>query len=263
MTAFGARPDGSVPPEPPFPAGTEVTIDNQGHTAKADGKGNLIPSGAGSSGPPNAGSSINSASKWVYPFQGSFPITEPFGPDPGVDWGMPQGTAVDAIGNGTVTAIGLPGYGGQAVQIDHGNGIVSYYGHLTKALVSIGQQVSMGQQIGLSGGTPGDPNAGISTGAHLELGVIVNGQHVDPIKFLQSQGASAPSGLQINPAFSLNPFDWVGKIFKPLIEFLIEAGMVIGGGVLMFFGLALIAKSTGHGKGIVTTAAAVGLRAVK
>lgn len=194
---------------------------------------------------PNQGSTVGAGTSYVYPFKGSYPITVPFGPDPGVDWGIPVGTPIDSIANGTVTKIGLQGYGGQAVQIDHGNGIVSYYGHLTKALVTVGQQVSQGQQIGLSGGAVGDPNSGISTGPHLELGVIVNGNHVDPIAFLKSQGASAPSGIQAQGAFSANSaglFDWVGNIFKPFLEFLIQAGMVVGGVVLMFAGLTIIAK---------------------
>lgn len=210
-------------------------------------------------------SSTGSGSKYVYPFKGSFPITVPFGPDPGVDWGMPTGTPIFAIANGTVTKIGLSGYGGQAVQIDHGGGIQSYYGHNSKALVTVGQQVTQGQPIALSGGAVGDPNAGNSTGPHLELGVIVNGQHVDPIAFLKSQGASAPSGsFTAAPAgFSLNPFDWVGQIFHPLVEFAIEAGMVIGGGVLLLLSFIILAKQTKTASNVVKSAAAIGLSVAK
>lgn len=123
-------------------------------------------------------------SNYVYPFQGNFPVTESHAQgDPGVDWGMPTGTPIMAIAGGTVTRIGESGYGPNYVEIDHGNGISSFYGHGEAAFVHVGQHVSQGQEIGLSG------NMGQSTGPHLELGIRVNGRNVDPVSFLQSQGA--------------------------------------------------------------------------
>lgn len=201
--------------------------------------------GAKTSAPPSGASP--SISKYVYPFSGSFPISETFAQgDPGTDWSMPTGTPIKAIADGIVTIIGESGYGPAYVQLDHGGGIQSFYGHNSQALVAVGQHVKQGQTIALSG------NAGNSTGPHLELGIIVNGKHVDPVAFLKSQGASAPPGdgsVQATQAglFGLDINGIVNSIFKPLIEFAIEAGMVVGGALCVLYGLVLIARQTKTG----------------
>jgi hypothetical protein len=124
-----------------------------------------------------------------YPLTGSPPITETHAQgDPGVDWGVPTGTPVYAIASGTVIQVGAPGYGPYYVEIDHGGQIQSFYGHNSQALVHVGDKVAQGQEIALSG------NLGNSTGPHLELGIKVNGQLVDPVSFLQEQGGRMPTG---------------------------------------------------------------------
>ena len=108
----------------------------------------------------------------------------------GIDFGVPTGTQVSAWGSGTVVQSGQNGGYGISVTIDHGNGLQSIYGHLSKAIAQVGQTVASGQLIGLSGST------GNSTGPHLHFGISQNGTYVDPLSYLQrsSSGTSSSSG---------------------------------------------------------------------
>lgn len=92
----------------------------------------------------------------------------------GVDLATPTGTAVMASCGGVVTRAGWLGSYGYAVYIQHPGGRETRYGHLSKILVSVGQQVSQGQKIALSG------NTGNSTGPHLHFEIRINGTPVDP-----------------------------------------------------------------------------------
>lgn len=97
----------------------------------------------------------------------------------GIDIADDYGTQVMATAAGTVTFAGPTDGGyGNLVEIDHGNGIVTRYGHNSVVLVSPGQQVRQGDVISLMGST------GKSTGSHLHYEVDVNGTPVDPIVFL-------------------------------------------------------------------------------
>lgn len=102
----------------------------------------------------------------------------------GVDFGLDTGVPVPAAAAGTVVYSG--GYGGYGiyVEVDHGNGSTSFYGHLSSAAVSSGQTVSKGQLLGYVGST------GYSTGPHLHLGYWLNGESADPVPFLQANGWS-------------------------------------------------------------------------
>ena len=64
------------------------------------------------------------------------------------------------------------------VEVDHGNGFSTRYGHLSKILVSVGQKVSAGDEIGETG------SSGRSTGPHLHYEVRHNGEAVNPLRFL-------------------------------------------------------------------------------
>ena len=75
---------------------------------------------------------------------------------------------------GTVTRAGWLGSYGYVIYIQHPGGRETRYGHLSKILVSAGQQVSQGQKIALSG------NTGNSTGPHLHFELRINGTPVDP-----------------------------------------------------------------------------------
>ena len=100
----------------------------------------------------------------------------------GVDFGLESGVAVPAAAGGTVAYSGWYGGYGIYVEIDHGDGSTSFYGHLSGATVATGQSVSKGQLLGYVGST------GYSTGPHLHLGYWVNGSSADPVPFLQASG---------------------------------------------------------------------------
>ena len=97
----------------------------------------------------------------------------------GQDFAAQCGTAVHAAASGTVTFAGWHPYGGgNRVVIDHGNGLETTYNHLSSSSVRVGQQVSRGDVLAMSGTT------GASTGCHLHFEVMVNGEVVDPTGWL-------------------------------------------------------------------------------
>lgn len=96
----------------------------------------------------------------------------------GTDVGVPVGTTVRASRGGQVITAGWVGGYGNCVMIDHGDGVVTVYGHLSEVLVSVGQYVDQGEQIALSG------NTGRSTGPHLHFEIRVNGQATDAMPYL-------------------------------------------------------------------------------
>jgi len=96
----------------------------------------------------------------------------------GLDIGYPTGTKIRACESGKVTTAGwVSGYG-YCVIIDHGNGMVTLYAHMSKLHSMKGQHVLRGQVIGEVG------NTGNSTGPHLHLEVRVNGKYMDPEKYV-------------------------------------------------------------------------------
>ncbi len=97
----------------------------------------------------------------------------------GQDFVAQCGTAVHAAAAGKVTFAGWHEYGGgNRVVIDHGNGLETTYNHLSSFNVKVGQTVSRGDVVALSGTT------GASTGCHLHFEVQVNGEVVDPMGWL-------------------------------------------------------------------------------
>lgn len=125
--------------------------------------------------------------KYIYPAHGT--ITSYFGyrnaptagassNHPAIDIAVPEGTRVSASDGGTVIATGWSGGYGNIVQIDHGNGVVTQYSHLSKVGVRRGQKVARGQEVARSG------NTGVSTGPHLDFKMMINGEPVDPLKHL-------------------------------------------------------------------------------
>jgi murein DD-endopeptidase MepM/ murein hydrolase activator NlpD len=85
---------------------------------------------------------------------------------------------VYATAPGVVTFSGYRDDYGKIVEIDHGHGIATRYGHLHRQLVSVGQHVVAHQQIGYLG------SSGRATGPHVHYEVVVNGEPQDPQKFL-------------------------------------------------------------------------------
>jgi murein DD-endopeptidase MepM/ murein hydrolase activator NlpD len=101
----------------------------------------------------------------------------------GEDFAAPIGTPVRAISSGVVVwASADAGYGNK-VEIRHWDGTVSWYGHLSKIEVTVGERVDPAQEIGLVGST------GFSTGPHLHLEIHPNGKGpVDPLPWLRAHG---------------------------------------------------------------------------
>jgi len=98
----------------------------------------------------------------------------------GLDLHGETGDVVRATADGTVTAAGWSGGYGRAVDIDHGNGLSTRYGHLSSIDVRVGQSIKIGQIIGKVGST------GRSTGPHLHYETRLRGEAIDPQKFLRA-----------------------------------------------------------------------------
>ncbi len=96
----------------------------------------------------------------------------------GVDWSVNQGTVVSAAAAGTVTRAGWYGGYGYCVDVTHDNGTMTRYGHLSEINVTVGQRVSQGQALALSG------NTGNSTGPHLHFEIWVNNGAVNPLDYV-------------------------------------------------------------------------------
>jgi murein DD-endopeptidase MepM/ murein hydrolase activator NlpD len=96
----------------------------------------------------------------------------------GIDIGVGSGTPVAAAAGGTVTMATWYGGYGKSIRIDHGNGLVTMYSHLSGYEVSVGQYVEIGEIIGYSG------NTGNSTGAHLHFTIVVDGTPANPLDWL-------------------------------------------------------------------------------
>lgn len=97
----------------------------------------------------------------------------------GIDWATPTGTAVYASCGGRVTRAGWGRGYGYVVYIDHEDGRQTRYGHLSKILVNVGQNVKQGERIALSG------NTGVSTGPHIHFEILINGTQVNPLQYLE------------------------------------------------------------------------------
>ncbi|MFD4599888.1 M23 family metallopeptidase [Streptomyces sp. NPDC058464] len=105
----------------------------------------------------------------------------------GIDFHAASGTVVHAVGTGTVVSTGWGGAYGNEIVIKMADGMYTQYGHLSSIGVSVGQKVTPGQQIGLSGST------GNTTGPHLHFEARTTpdyGSDVDPVAYLRKHGVN-------------------------------------------------------------------------
>lgn len=144
----------------------------------------------------------------------SGPLTSRFGagrgryPHAGVDWAVPIGTPVKAALAGTALGRQPVGRTGRYVFLSHPGGRNTYYGHLSRPMVSAGDSVAKGQVIGLSG------NTGRSTGPHLHFETWTGGKPVNPLQYMgglpESSGGDEGGGW-FDP---LAPFRAIGEKIK-------------------------------------------------
>ncbi len=126
------------------------------------------------------------------------PILHLFRPHEGVDISAPLGTKIRAPADGRVSFVGRKlGYG-LVVELDHGGGVTTLYAHCQTILVHVGDYVAVGGAIATLGST------GLSTAPHVHFEVIVNGRHMDPLKYLIEP--PAPSAAAV-PTYAAGDHD--------------------------------------------------------
>lgn len=126
------------------------------------------------------------------PLEGTITVTDKYGYSrvtggsslnhKGVDLRAPLGTPVYAMNDGVVRFTSTMRNYGKTIAIDHGNGILTIYMHLSEIGVKEGQTVKKGELLGKSGDT------GYVFGPHLHLTVRINGISIDPMKFMELFG---------------------------------------------------------------------------
>lgn len=114
---------------------------------------------------------LSTVTEWPGQRPGSYHI--------GTDYGVPQGTPLRATVDGTIRRW-ADQYGAWCLDIIAANGTRVHNGHLSRMDAATGQRVNAGDVIGLTGGIPGTPGAGWSTGAHLHQEIWIGGRWQDP-----------------------------------------------------------------------------------
>ncbi|NOV01321.1 M23 family metallopeptidase [Paenibacillus planticolens] len=174
-------------------------------------------------------------------------------PHTGIDIPLAEGSTLRAIANGVVERI--TDYGdksiGRGVILKLDDGREAIYGHMKGFTVKVGQHVAQGQQIGYSG------NSGASTGSHLHLGLMQNGQYIDPTKYADAaiatkvkstpwsdikDGATAfKESLDAIKEFTgkvihwLNPHTWYTELHDLFVSGALDTPFILGtiGGVIL------------------------------
>lgn len=178
----GPAPTTAAPPSAPAATAAATKASSGANAPATAAPASAAPATtAKAAAPPTTARPAPSGSRLAWPLSG--PLTSPFGMrwgalHAGIDIGVPIGTPIHAAAAGTVIFCGQMGGYGNVVLVDHGNGLVSLYGHQDRLACSDGQRVGAGQVIGYSG------NTGHSTGPHLHFEVRRNGTPVDPMQYL-------------------------------------------------------------------------------
>jgi murein DD-endopeptidase MepM/ murein hydrolase activator NlpD len=108
------------------------------------------------------------------------PINKKLAMHYGVDLGTAMNAAIYAPAPGVVTYVGANSRHGRLVEVDHGAGLLTRYGHLNKALVKVGQELKFRDKIGLVG------NTGRTTGTHLHYEILFRGKAKNPMGFIRA-----------------------------------------------------------------------------
>lgn len=177
-----------------------ATIDKLVAELEAQRAAEAAAAAAAAGGGSGGGGSANASGSFLWPVASYVYVSSRFGlrvhpitgekkSHTGIDIASNQGTAVYASDGGSVTLAGWNGGYGNCIMIDHGNGYVTLYGHLSSISVSVGQTVSQGATIGAVGST------GNSTGPHLHFEVLKNGTRIDPEQFFSGLTISADAGV--------------------------------------------------------------------
>jgi murein DD-endopeptidase MepM/ murein hydrolase activator NlpD len=157
-----------------LPVGTVITIPNPTRLP--------LPKAAATASRSGAPARTTTAPVLVWPLRGTitsrFGVLRSTGYHLGLDIAAPTGTPIVAAAGGTVTAVGYQGSYGLLVALDHGNGWSTLYAHASKVLVSVGQQVTRGEEIARVGST------GNATGPHVHFEVIQEGKRLNPEVYL-------------------------------------------------------------------------------
>lgn len=154
---------------------------------------------AGGGGYSGGGTAVGTGA-FIWPLPGSTYITSRFGmrihpitgvqkSHTGMDISAASGTPIVAADGGTVTMAAWNGGYGNCIMIDHGNGYITLYGHMSSLAVAQGQAVSQGQTIAYVGST------GLSTGPHLHFEVWQGGGRIDPEMFFSGLSFSESAGI--------------------------------------------------------------------
>ena len=158
--------------------------ENGSENGSGEGSDNGSDTGEGSGSGGGSGST-----GFIWPIPDSTRITSEFGEreaplegvsnfHKGVDVGAPTGTKIYAAAAGEVVISQYNYSAGNYIMINHGNGVYTVYMHCSKLLVSVGDHVEQGDNIGLVGST------GYSTGPHLHFGVRINGEYRNPLDYV-------------------------------------------------------------------------------
>ncbi len=151
------------------------------------------------------------------PFSGSYPRGDGFGArgrrHKGIDWPMPSGAILKAVGAGSVSHSWNPS-AGKKLELSIGNGLVAGYHHLSSYIAGRGAQVAAGADVARVGST------GRSSGPHLHFSLKRDGKYVDPLPYLGSGGAAGTG----ESGSWWNPFDGLWSSIKEKVASAVGEG---------------------------------------
>ncbi len=168
-----------------------------------------------------------------YPITTNFQDVDRFHPTShtGVDFACPAGTPAQSITDGIISKVANDPMLGDNIRVNATAGHEWVYGHLCQVNVTTGQRVNAGDLMGLTGGVPGTPGAGHSTGAHLHLSLLKDGSPVDPLIALASSEGGSGWWDKFGEALFTQPhvptaseriLDWIGSGLTMMIHIMPE-----------------------------------------